>query len=158
MQAFKKFIFPRCASERNHSLLLLTIRLVFGTLLMSHGIQKAANFSALAAGAFPDPLGLGSDVSAGLAVFGELVCPVSFITGFLFRLGTIPMIVTMAVAFLSVHGGSVTGGELAFAYLTIYIMMYAAGPGRYSFDRLIANRLYSRNNKYKYDTTTWRRN
>lgn len=139
----KTFIFPRKQTGKDYSLLLLGMRMLFGGLLLSHGVQKLANFDAVSA-AFPDPLGVGGAVSAGLAVFGEVVCPVAFILGALYRLGTIPMIVTMAVAFFGVHGGNVGDGELAFAYLAAFTLLWIAGPGRYSVDAVIARRIYAR--------------
>ena len=49
------------------------------------------------------------------------------------------MIVTMAVAFFFAHGGSITGGELAFVYLVVFILMYMVGPGKYSVDHWMTN-------------------
>lgn len=158
MTWIKAFLFPQNTQERSYSLFILAMRILFGVLLMSHGIQKLNNYSALAGGAFPDPLGIGSEASVVLAIFGEVLCSAAFIAGFLYRLSMIPMIVTMIVAFFAVHSGDVSGGELAFVYLLVFIIMYIAGPGRYSIDRIIAKRLYSKNNTSKYNTTTWRRN
>jgi putative oxidoreductase len=42
----------------------LIARIVFGILLMNHGIQKWTNFQELSA-VFPDPLGVGSPLSLG---------------------------------------------------------------------------------------------
>ena len=49
----------------------------------------------------------------------------------------LPMLATMAVAFFGIHQASVAQGELAFVYLLVLILMYFAGPGRYSVDYLI---------------------
>ena len=120
------------------SLLLLALRLLFGGLLLSHGIQKWTNFESMSA-AFPDPLGVGHSVSLGLAIFGELFCSIGFILGALYRLAMIPMIFTMGVAFFVIHGNDPFSlKELAFVYLVIFILMYIAGPGKFSLDRLIA--------------------
>ena len=108
---------------------------------MSHGIVKWQNFNALSA-AFPDPLGVGGGVSLALAIFGEVVCSAGFIAGLFYRLALIPMIFTMCVAFFAVHGGDpFAARELALAYLSVYVLMYAAGPGLYAADTLIARRL-----------------
>lgn len=108
---------------------------------MSHGIAKWQNFDALSA-AFPDPLGVGGGVSLALAIFGEVVCSAGFIAGLFYRLALIPMIFTMCVAFFAVHGGDpFAARELALAYLSVYVLMYAAGPGLYAADMLIARRL-----------------
>ena len=108
---------------------------------MSHGIAKWQNFDALSA-AFPDPLGVGGGVSLALAIFGEVVCSAGFIAGLFYRLALIPMIFTMCVAFFAVHGGDpFAARELALAYLSVYVLMYATGPGLYAADTLIARHL-----------------
>ena len=58
MSAFYKFLFPMKPDGTAISLLLLALRLLFGGLLLSHGIQKWTNFESMSA-AFPDPLGVG---------------------------------------------------------------------------------------------------
>lgn len=137
-----KFLFSQSLEEdKRLSIVLLVMRVVFGILLMTHGFQKLSAFGMLADGAFPDPLGIGSAASVSLAIFGELLCAAAFIIGFLYRLSLIPMIVTMLVAFVSVHGCSVADGELAFVYLLVFIFMYILGAGRYSVDAFIVSRL-----------------
>ena len=111
------FLFPTKSNTTKVSLLLLAVRIIFGILLMNHGIQKWSNFQEMSA-VFPDPLGIGSPLSLGLAIFGELVCSMAFIIGFLYRLAMIPMIFTMIVAFFVVHANDVFAvKELAFIYL-----------------------------------------
>ena len=132
------FLFPTKSNTTKVSLLLLAVRIIFGILLMNHGIQKWSSFQELST-VFPDPLGIGSPLSLGLAIFGELVCSMAFIIGFLYRLAMIPMIFTMGVAFFVIHGNDPFSlKELAFVYLVVFILMYIAGPGKFSLDRLIA--------------------
>ena len=100
------FLFPTKSNTTKVSLLLLAVRIIFGILLMNHGIQKWSSFQELST-VFPDPLGIGSPLSLGLAIFGELVCSMAFIIGFLYRLAMIPMIFTMIVAFFVVHANDV---------------------------------------------------
>ncbi len=137
----KDFLFPKKLDYKGASAMLLALRLLFGIMLITHGVQKIMAYDALAAGNFPDPLGIGSAASVGLAIFGEVVCSAAFVFGFLYRLSMLPMIITLAVAFFAVHGGSVAEGELAFIYLVVFIIMYAAGPGSYSLDALISRKL-----------------
>lgn len=136
------FLFPAKPRGRSFSLLLLALRIFFGLMLLSHGIQKWAAFHTLSA-SFPDPLGISSQLSLALAIFGELFCSMFFIIGFLYRLVTIPMIVTMAVAFFTVHGGSISHGELAFVYMVMLVILYITGPGRFSIDRLITRNQFT---------------
>ena len=60
------FLFPTKPNTTKVSLFLLAVRIIFGILLMNHGIQKWSNFQELST-AFPDPIGLGSSISLGLA-------------------------------------------------------------------------------------------
>lgn len=74
--------------------------------------------------------------------FGEVVCAAGCVAGLLYRLALIPMVFTMCVAFFAVHGGdSFAARELALVYLVVFVLMYAAGPGRYAADTLIAQRI-----------------
>lgn len=132
------FLFPLKPNGRVVSLLLLAFRILFGCLLLSHGIQKWADYATLSV-TFPDPLGVGSNLSLILAIFGEMICSIGFILGAFYRLAMIPMIFTMCIALFAVHGNDPFAvKELAFVYLVVFIIMYITGPGRYSFDRFIA--------------------
>ncbi len=133
-----RFLFPMKAENKPTSWFLLGLRLLFGILLLMHGWQKWMAFDALE-NAFPDPLGVGSRTSLGLAIFAELICSLGFITGTLYRLALIPMIFTMGMAFFVIHAQDPFAvKELAFVYLVVFILMYATGPGRFAFDRMIA--------------------
>ena len=135
------FLFPTKSNTTKVSLLLLAVRIIFGILLMNHGIQKWSSFQELST-VFPDPLGIGSPLSLGLAIFGELVCSMAFIIGFLYRLAMIPMIFTMIVAFFVIHANDVFAvKELAFIYLVVFVLMYIAGPGKFSIDYFIGSKL-----------------
>lgn len=138
------FLFPSKPDDKNISVLLLTFRIVFGVLLMSHGIQKLCNFHELSA-VFPDPIGLGSNTSLILAIFAEFLCSAAFVIGLLYRLATIPMIFTMGVACFVAHAHDpFSVKELAFVYLVVFIIMYIAGPGKYSIDYVIGKELRRR--------------
>lgn len=136
--AIIRFLFPAKPDGRAISLLLLSLRILFGVLLMVHGLQKWIHFEQVSA-TFPDPLGVGSSVSLGLAIFGEVVCSLGFILGACYRLVLIPMIFTMLVAFFVIHGGDPFAvKELAFAYGMVFIILFIAGPGKYALDHYVA--------------------
>ena len=128
-------LFPNKFESTKTSLILLASRLVFGLTFASHGLEKLQHFTETAAH-FPAPFGLSGDVAVG-----ELFCGLAFVFGFLTRLTLLPMIFTMIVAFTTVHGGSVSAGELAFLYLVIFILSWFAGAGKYSIDGLIARKI-----------------
>ena len=135
------FLFPLKEYPRSVSAMLLALRLLFGLLLMWHGMSKVANV-ATAADGFPNPIGLGSRFSFYLVVFAEVICSAAFILGAFYRLALIPMIVVMSVALFVVHRGQpLAAKELALIFWVVFILMYAMGAGAYSLDNIIARRL-----------------
>ena len=132
----RKFLFPKPSEETLFSLFLLALRLLLGTLLMLHGVDKLIDY-ALLSDNFPDPIGMGSQISLIQVIFAELFCAAAFLLGLLYRLALIPMIIAMAVAFFSFPQATLAEGELAFLYLLLFIMLYISGPGKYSIDYLI---------------------
>ena len=73
MIMLKRFLFPTNPNGVFISVILLVVRIVFGILMMNHGIDKWANYQELST-VFPDPLGIGSPLSLGLAVCGKRTC------------------------------------------------------------------------------------
>ncbi len=136
----KDFLFPRYADTHAASLILLALRLIFGLLLLRHGIEKIEAFPELRH-SFPNPLGLGHTFSLVLAICAEAVCAAAIIGGCLVRLTTLPVIFSLGVAFFAVHHGSLAQGELAFVYLATFCLLFFTGAGRYSVDYLIRYRL-----------------
>lgn len=119
---------------------LLVLRVWLGlSMLLLHGWGKVQGH-AEAAATFPDPLGVGNALSLNLVIFAEVLCAILLVAGLAARFALIPLIVTMAVAFVTVHGWALSGemsGELAFIYLAGFVALLIAGPGRYSFDHYI---------------------
>ena len=141
------FLFPKPNSSKGYSILLLALRIFFGLMLMTHGLDKLGKFIELSF-TFPVPMGVGKTLSFSLVIFGELCCSLAFILGFLYRLCMIPMIIVMGTAFFYIHEGSIGNGELAFIYLIVLVLMYIAGPGKYSIDAAIYNRMYKEETEY----------
>lgn len=132
-------LFPASTLASADALGLLLLRLVLGgAMIYAHGWGKLTNFGTIAEG-FPDPLGVGSSMSLGLAVFAEVFCAAALVVGLLTRLATIPLIVTMAVAFFVVHADDpFARKELAFVYLGGYVALLFKGAGAWSIDGLVA--------------------
>lgn len=87
---------------------------------------------------FADPFGLGPTFSLALATFAEVVCSVLVLIGLGTRLAAIPLILTMLVALIYVHGGDPFPKlELPFHFLMIYLVLLFAGSGKYSVDYLL---------------------
>ncbi|MDP2317340.1 MAG: DoxX family protein [Pseudomonadota bacterium] len=114
---------------------LLVLRLFAGgTMAVSHGWGKLLGFAEHSA-TFPDPFGMGSPVSMGLAVFAEVVCAALLVAGAFTRLAAVPLVITMVTAGFIVHGADpFAKKELAFAYLAMYLTLLGTGAGALSVD------------------------
>ena len=143
----KKIFLPSDDSDLTN-LAIFVARLWFGlAMLFNHGLSKLANFHDLAA-TFPDPLGMGHELTLGLVIFAEVVCALLLVAGFCTRLTALVLVIDMFVAFLMVHGSELTGqnnAELAFLYLAGYVILVIAGGGFFSLDMVV----FSRNGKKK---------
>ena len=138
----KDFLFKEPRLPLAYSIVLLAARIVFGILFMSHGIAKWIAFNEITE-QFPDPLRIGSTLSFWLAIFAEVACTFGFMLGALFRICLIPMIFTMCIAFFVIHAGDTLAvKEPSLMYLTIFVLLYITGPGKYSLDGIL-KKIYS---------------
>lgn len=133
---FYNFLFPQSFRGKGVSFLILCLRVFFGVLFFTHGLDKMMNFNELSE-TYPSVLGFGSYMTLMVSIFCEFCCSLFLIAGLMVRLTVIPMIVAMAVAFFDVHDGMMPEGELALIYLIMFLILYVTGPGRYSVDYLI---------------------
>ena len=85
---------------------------------------------------FPNPIGIGSGPSLFLTVLAEFAAPILIIIGFKTRLAAIPVLITMLVAALIVHGADpFSTQEKAWLYATFFAVIILLGPGKYSIDK-----------------------
>lgn len=137
IRKIKKFLFVAPETSTTQSLILMSARVIFGFLFMSHGIAKWIMFKDMTE-MFNDPIGLGGTLSFWLVLFAEILCSFGCILGALFRLSLIPMIISMCVAVFIVHSGDpLNVVEPALMYLTIFVLMFFSGPGNFSVDAII---------------------
>ena len=122
-------------------LALLLLRVTFGaSLLGAHGWGKLTGF-AERAGRFPDPLGVGSEVSLGLTVFAEVFCALALILGIAARPAAAVLTVFFTFVFFVYHGGDPFGErEKALLFLAAFLVLLLTGPGRYSLGKLVRRR------------------
>ncbi len=115
----------------------LVLRVGFGGMMLTHGWPKAVNLvSDWGTVEFADPLGIGSTASLILTVFAELICALSVLIGYKTRLASIPLIITMLIAALVIHGPDpLAKKELALLYLSGYVAIAIMGPGKWSLDK-----------------------
>lgn len=142
----KKWILGTPVSSFIPSIGLLIYRVVFGGfMLFGHGWGKLMSFSEKAA-TFPDPLGIGNELSMASAVFCEVICSALVVLGLATRVAVLPLVFTMVIAAFVVHGGDpffMAGGaskEPALIYLFAFALLFFTGPGCFSADTLIGQR------------------
>lgn len=133
---FYNFLFPQYLRGTGVSVLLLIVRVFFGILFFTHGLEKLMNFNELSM-TYPSVLGFGSYMTLMVTIFCEFCCSLFLIAGLLQRIMTIPMILAMGVAFFDVHDAMMPEGELALIYLIVFIILFFAGPGKFSADYMI---------------------
>lgn len=135
-----KKIFAPANNSWSADLALLSLRLWIGlSMLLNHGADKLKHFGEVAPN-FPDPLGIGHSASLALVVFAEFFASLLLVLGLVTRWSALVLAIDMAVAFVGVHKGALSGqgnGELAFLYLMGYVALLLAGPGCISADKLL---------------------
>ena len=131
MQKFLRLEF--IASSTDAGLLLL--RLWLGvSMVWLHGWGKlAALFSGKTS--FLDPLGIGEVPSFLLTILAEVGCSVLLVLGLWTRWAALILAFTMGVAFFVVNGAAFAKGELAWLYFGGYLVLFAAGAGKFSVDK-----------------------
>lgn len=142
MRRFLNMVFDTRFYSSSASAALLVLRLVVGAFMLTHGYGK---FMSLIGGGpvqFADPIGIGATASLVLVVFAEFFCSIFLIFGFVTRLSSIPLIITMLVASLIVHANDgFMRQELPLLYATVYFLLLILGAGKYSVDYLIAQKI-----------------
>lgn len=114
---------------------LLVLRVSTGVMMIAaHGWPKLAGYAEKAE-VFPDPIGLGSQMSLIAAIGTEAGCSLLLILGLFTRLAALPLAFTMGVALFIVHGSDPWKvKELAAVYLAVYVSLALLGGGRFSLD------------------------
>ncbi|WP_145200856.1 DoxX family protein [Thalassoglobus polymorphus] len=113
---------------------LLILRVAIGGFMLVHGYQKLVGFSGLAT-KFPDPLGIGSQMSLVATIGAEVGCSLLLILGLGTRLAALPLAFTMIIALFVIHGADPwQRKELAAIFLSVYAAIVLTGPGRFSLD------------------------
>lgn len=129
-------------TRQNSNLLnfiLLATRLFVGFAMLTHGLPKLQKLLSGEEIQFFTFMGLSATASLALTVFAEVVCSIFLILGLFTRWASLPLIITMVVAAFIVHATDpFAKKELAIAYLTLYSIILAVGPGKISLDYLIS--------------------
>lgn len=127
------------------AIVLLIARVFIGFAMLTHGYPKLQKLLAGGEIQFFDFFGIGQKLSLILAVFAEVICSLFLILGLFTRTFVIPLIITMFVAGFIVHSTDpFADRELAFVYLTVYVIIFIFGGGNYSIDALMSQRKSSK--------------
>ena len=122
-------------------IVLLVTRIFVGFAMLSHGYPKLQDLLSGEEIQFFSFLGLSDKTSLILAVFAEFVCSIFIILGLFTRFAVFFLIITMAVAGLIVHSGDpFQKREASLLYLSVYLVLFAFGPGKYSVDAMIGRK------------------
>ncbi len=119
---------------------LLALRIFVGLGMLTHGFPK---LMMLLTGKieFINFFGIGQKTSLILAVFAEIFCSLFVLMGLFTRFTVVPLIITMLVAVFIVHANqSFSKQEMALLYLFHYLIIFVAGPGNFSIDRMITRK------------------
>ncbi|HPW94432.1 MAG TPA: DoxX family protein [Fibrobacteraceae bacterium] len=128
--------------SNNISLSLLFLRLIVGGFMLTHGIGKWMMLIGDGPIRFADPIGIGVTASLALTVFAEVFCSLFLIFGFATRLAVIPLVITMLVATIVVHGADGFGKqELPLLYASIYVFLAVMGSGKFSVDQYLYKKI-----------------
>ncbi|WP_172283249.1 DoxX family protein [Chryseobacterium sp. LAM-KRS1] len=122
-------------------IILLIVRVFIGFAMLSHGYPKLQMLLEGGKIDFYDFLGLGPQISLILTIIAEFVCSILLILGLFTRVALGFLIFTMIIAGFVVHGSDpFEKKELAFIYLSVYLLLIAYGAGKISVDYMIEKR------------------
>jgi len=145
----RRFLVNR--SSNLNDVALLIFRVMFGaSLFLHHGWEKLTGFSRMAQH-FPNPLHIGVYPTLAYATFADGICSLLVILGLVTRIASLCILINLAVVFFIVQralsfswlpgapAGARPGGEieLVFVYLAGYLLLFLAGPGKFSLDAMI---------------------
>ena len=134
-----KKLFSTRYTDNGVAFSLLLLRLAMGGMMLPHGFDKLTHFITRVKD-FPDPFHVGSTISLSLVIFAEFFCAALLLVGLMTRLVSIPLIITMGVAFFMIHNHDFVGdGQMAALFLSGYLVLLVAGPGKISLDRTLGN-------------------
>ena len=136
-----KFFFSTKINTALNNWWLLLYRTALSAFMLTHGWPKLQRLIAGNGDKFPDPLGIGNELSLILTIFGELAAPVLVILGLSTRFSSVPVVFAMFIAAFLVHGDDPFGKkEMALLYFFGFLTLVVMGGGRYSLDTYFGKR------------------
>jgi len=122
----------------------LLLRVSVSILMLTHGIPKVVRYETLIQ-TFPDPLNVGSEVSAMLMIFAEVGCSVLLLLGLLGRFAAAVLFIAMMVAAIGYHFDDPWASkELPLLYAAVYASLVFTGAGSTSIDGWFMKKVFAR--------------
>lgn len=118
------------------------LRVAVSLLMLSHGIPKALEYDTLVQ-SFPDPLNVGTEMSAMLIIFAEVGCSALLLVGLFGRFAAVTLFIAMMVAVFVHHFNDPWAmKELPLLYASAYACLGLTGPGSLSIDGWFAKTVF----------------
>jgi putative oxidoreductase len=121
---------------------IFLLRISVSLLMLSHGVPKALEYETLVQ-TFPDPLNVGTEISAQLILFAEVGCSVLLLLGLLGRFASATLFIAMMVAaFVHHFDDAWAARELPLLYASVYACLTFTGPGSTSIDGWFSRKVF----------------
>lgn len=121
---------------------IFLLRIAVAIMMLSHGVPKALEYDELVR-SFPDPLNVGTEVSAMLIVFAEVGCSLLLLLGLFGRFAATTLFIAMMVAaFVHHFSDPWVDKELPLLYAAAFACLALTGPGSTSIDGWFAKRFF----------------
>ena len=112
--------------------LLLFRVLVSLSMINTHGVKKILDFEGTIAH-IPDPIGIGGEASAVMAIIANIVAPVFVIIGLGTRVAILPILSVTLMGFFVVHGNDPWSvRDVPLMYSLSYLTLFFLGAGKHS--------------------------
>lgn len=120
------------------------LRVSVSLLMLTHGIPKALEYETLVQ-TFPDPLNVGTEMSAMLITFAEVGCSVLLLLGLFGRFASATLFIAMMVAAFVQHvADPFAMRELPLLYASVYACLTFTGPGSTSVDAWLSGVIFDK--------------
>ena len=118
------------------------LRVAVSLMMLSHGVPKALDYDTLVQ-TFPDPLNVGTEMSAMLILFAEVGCSILLLIGVFGRFASATLFIAMMVAAFAHHfEDPFAVRELSLLYAAVYAALTFTGPGSPSIDGWLAKTVF----------------
>ena len=129
----------------NNFLMLFTRIFIGISMIFLHGLPKLEKLQLGGDIKFYSFLGMGAETTLIIAVLLEIIGAFLIIMGLFTRVTSLILIMAMAIAAFGVHAADPFSiMELSLLYLTVFMLIFAFGPRKFSIDSMIAKRRESK--------------